>query len=115
MNSLTSGPVAQVLERLYHDAEVADRELVAAMVAVLEAPGVTMDRVVAAVLAKEKDYRANSSEHVERFLAVSPAYGRFLYMTARACKATRIVEFGTSTGSRPFTWPAHSGITAADI
>jgi predicted O-methyltransferase YrrM len=65
---------------------------------VLEAPGVTMDKVVAKVLAKEKDYRANSSEQVERFLAVSPTYGRFLYMTARACKATRIVEFGTSMG-----------------
>jgi predicted O-methyltransferase YrrM len=98
MNSLTSGPVAQVLERLHEDAEAADRELVAGMMAVLEAPGVTMDKVVAKVLAKEKDYRANSSEHVERFLAVSPAYGRFLYMTARACKATRIVEFGTSMG-----------------
>jgi predicted O-methyltransferase YrrM len=94
MNSLTSGPVAQVLERLHQDAEATDRELVAAMMAGLEAPGVTMDKVVA----KEKDYRANSSEHVERFLAVSPAYGCFLYMTARACKATRIVEFGTSMG-----------------
>jgi predicted O-methyltransferase YrrM len=98
MNSLTSSPVAQVLERLHQDAEAADRELVGAMMAVLEAPGVTMDKAVAKVLAKEKDYRANSSEHVERFLAVSPAYGCFLYMTARACKATRIVEFGTSMG-----------------
>ena len=98
MNSLTKGPVAQVLERLHQEADAADRDLVAAMMAVLEAPGVTMDKVVAKVLAKEQDYRANSSEHVERFLAVSPAYGRFLYMTARACKATRIVEFGTSMG-----------------
>ncbi len=98
MNSLTNGPAAQVLERLHQDAEAADRELVAAMMVVLEAPGVTMDTVVAKVLAREKDYRANSSEHVERFLAVSPAYGRFLYMTARASKAIRIVEFGTSMG-----------------
>ena len=98
MNSLTSGPVAQVLERLHQEAEVADRELIAAMMAVLEAPGARMDNIVAEVLTKKKDYRANSSEHVERFLAVSPAYGRFLYMTARACKATQIVEFGTSMG-----------------
>jgi hypothetical protein len=76
MNSLTGGPVAQILERLHRDAEAADCELVAAMTAMLEAPGVTMDTVVAKVLAREKDYRASSSEHVERFLAVSPAYGR---------------------------------------
>jgi hypothetical protein len=37
------------------------------MMAVLEAPGVTMDKVM------EKDYRSNSSEHVERFLAVRDA------------------------------------------
>jgi predicted O-methyltransferase YrrM len=98
MNSLTKGPVAQVLERLHQEADAADRDLVAAMMAVLEAPGVTMDKVVAKVLAREKDYRANASENVERFLAVSQLYGRFLYMTARACKATRIVEFGTSMG-----------------
>src|SRR5271168_3765611 len=98
MNSLTNGPVAPVLERLHQEADVADRDLVAAMMAVLEAPGVTMDKVVAKVLAGEKNYRANASANVERFLAVSPLYGRFLYMTARACKATRIIEFGTSMG-----------------
>ncbi len=32
------------------------------------------------------------------FLAVSPEYGRFLYMIARARRAKRIVEFGTSMG-----------------
>jgi len=31
MNSLTSAPIAQVLERLHQDAEAADRELVAGM------------------------------------------------------------------------------------
>jgi len=98
MNSLTNGPVAPVLERLHQEADAADRDLVAAMMAVLEAPGVTMDKVVAKVLAREENYRENASENVERFLAVSPLYGRFLYMTARACKATRIVEFGTSMG-----------------
>lgn len=34
----------------------------------------------------------------ERFLAVSPNYGRFLYICARAARATRIIEFGTSMG-----------------
>jgi predicted O-methyltransferase YrrM len=83
---------------LHQEADAADRDLVAAMMAVLEAPGVTMEKVVAKVLGREKNYRENASENVERFLAVSPLYGRFLYMTARACKATRIVEFGTSMG-----------------
>jgi predicted O-methyltransferase YrrM len=32
------------------------------------------------------------------FLNVSPEFGRFLYMCARACKARRIVEFGSSMG-----------------
>jgi predicted O-methyltransferase YrrM len=44
------------------------------------------------------DYRAIYRGRANNFLAVSPAYGRFLYMIARACKATRIVEFGTSMG-----------------
>jgi predicted O-methyltransferase YrrM len=38
------------------------------------------------------------SSYAPYFLAVSPEYGRFLYVIARACKATRIVEFGTSMG-----------------
>jgi predicted O-methyltransferase YrrM len=35
---------------------------------------------------------------VGNFLNVSPVFGRFLYMCARASKAKRIVEFGTSFG-----------------
>jgi predicted O-methyltransferase YrrM len=34
----------------------------------------------------------------EAFLAISPAQGRFLYLTARALGARRVVEFGTSFG-----------------
>ncbi|MFT4045714.1 MAG: class I SAM-dependent methyltransferase [Solimonas sp.] len=98
MNSLTSGPVAATLKRLHQEAEDADREHVAAFMALLEEPEATMSTVIAKVLATEHDYRANAARNVERFLAVSPAYGRFLYMTARACKAKRVVEFGTSMG-----------------
>jgi predicted O-methyltransferase YrrM/nicotinamidase-related amidase len=44
------------------------------------------------------DYRAVYRGFADNFLAISPTYGRFLYATAHACKATRIVEFGTSMG-----------------
>jgi hypothetical protein len=36
---------------------------------------------------------------VDNFLNVSAAFGRFLYMCARARKAKRIVEFGISLSS----------------
>ena len=36
--------------------------------------------------------------YVDNFLNVSADFGRFLYMCARARKAKRIVEFGTSFG-----------------
>lgn len=98
MNSLANGPVAQLLTRLHQEAEGADREHVATLMAALEQPGATMDSVVARILAGENDYQANYKKLAGQFLAVSPAYGQFLYMTARACKATRIVEFGTSMG-----------------
>ncbi len=55
--------------------------------------------MVTDMLAEERaDYRATYRDHADHFLAVSPIYGRFLYMMARAGKATRIVEFGTSMG-----------------
>src|SRR6185369_6394595 len=44
------------------------------------------------------DYRAQYRDHAEHFLAVTPAYGRFLYALARVRNAIRIVEFGTSMG-----------------
>jgi predicted O-methyltransferase YrrM len=51
------------------------------------------------MIAEERaNYRAIYRGYADNFLAVSPAYGRFLYAIARACKATRIVEFGTSMG-----------------
>jgi hypothetical protein len=34
----------------------------------------------------------------DNFLTISPTYGLFLDATARACQATRIVEFGPSMG-----------------
>lgn len=69
------------------------------MMALVEAPGATMDQIVADLLAQERaDYRATYRDRVDNFLAVSPLYGRFLYAIARACKAKRMVEFGSSMG-----------------
>ncbi|MBO9714625.1 class I SAM-dependent methyltransferase [Sphingomonas sp.] len=99
MNTLTSGRVARLLERLHAEGEAADRELHAQMMAAIEASGQDLERAVAGFIAEERaDYRATYRGHAGHFLAVSPAYGRFLYAMARACRASRIVEFGTSMG-----------------
>lgn len=99
VNTLSSGRVAQVLDKLHQDAEVADREFMTKVMRDIEASGDTLESAAAKMIAAE---RANYPEiyhgHADRFLAISPAYGRFLYAIARACKATRIVEFGTSMG-----------------
>ena len=65
----------------------------------LEAAGGAMEQAATQLMSSERaDYRAEYRRHAEHFLAVTPAYGRFLYALARACNATHIVEFGTSMG-----------------
>ncbi len=99
MNSLTTEPVGPLLDRLHQEAEAADRALFEAMMADMQASGATLEQAAAKMIAEEREnYRAIYHGHADRFLSVSPTYGRFLYMTARACRATRIVEFGTSMG-----------------
>lgn len=99
MNTLTSSRVADLLATLHRQAEASDREHLETMTATFDAPGATVDRVVADILAEERaDYQAIYRRYADNFLAVSPDYGRFLYAMARAAKATRIVEFGTSMG-----------------
>jgi predicted O-methyltransferase YrrM len=99
MNTLSSGRAAQILHRLHKDAEAADRELMTALMADIEASGKTLEQAAAGMIAAEQqDYRAIYRGHADNFLSVSPAFGRFLYMIARARNATRIIEFGTSMG-----------------
>ena len=99
MNTLTSERVAQLLEKLHQDAEVADSELMKDVLASMEASGGTIEQLAAQMITDERaDYHAVYRGHAGHFLSVSPRYGRFLYAIARACKATRIVEFGTSMG-----------------
>ncbi|MCP9630501.1 class I SAM-dependent methyltransferase [Rhodopseudomonas palustris] len=99
MTSLSSKRVAETLDKLHAQAEAADRELMAEMRAHAETSGETLNDLAAKFVAEERlNYRATYRGHADHFLAISPAYGRFLYAIARARRATRIVEFGTSMG-----------------
>lgn len=94
MDSSSTGRVAQILQRLFQEAEQADRALMAQF-ASPERP----ERLVAEHFAEERrDVRGFYRGYVDNFLNVTPAYGRFLYQCARIRKAKRIVEFGTSMG-----------------
>jgi predicted O-methyltransferase YrrM len=94
MDSLTTGRVADVLKRLYQEAEIADRQLLERY----RNRDVTHDELSKVFEAEAKDYRALYRTYAGNFLNVSANFGRFLYMCARARKAKRIVEFGTSFG-----------------
>ena len=99
MTLLSSGRVAETLDKLHADADAADRDLMATMMAQAEASGETLKDLAARFVDEERmNYRTTYRGHADHFLAISPAYGRFLYAIARARKATRIVEFGTSMG-----------------
>lgn len=99
MNTLNTGRVGQLLKRLHQEAEVADGPLLREMMMRLGASNSTIEQTAAQMIADERaDYRSVYRSHAEHFLSISPDYGRFLYAVARASKATRIVEFGTSMG-----------------
>jgi predicted O-methyltransferase YrrM len=99
MKSLSSRRVAETLDRLHADADATDGDFTAKMLTHFEASGETMKEAVGNLIAEERaDYRATYRGHADHFLAISPAYGQFIYAIARARRATRIVEFGTSMG-----------------
>jgi predicted O-methyltransferase YrrM len=93
MTSLMSEPVASVLKRLFREAAIADRPLLEQF-----RISATEDPWTKFVAEETRDYRALYSNFAKNFLSVSPEFGRFLYMSARSCRARRIVEFGTSFG-----------------
>jgi predicted O-methyltransferase YrrM len=95
MDSLSSGPVAQVLQRLHQEAEVADAPLMQNLAREMTTVEQAMGEVIEA---EARDLTGLYHGYADNFLSVSPQFGRFLYMCARACKATRIVEFGSSMG-----------------
>lgn len=95
MDSLSSGRVAEVLERLHREAEAADAPLMQAYAG----EETSLEGMITQVIDGEtRDLNRFYQSFADNFLNVSPAFGRFLYMCARACKARRIVEFGSSMG-----------------
>ncbi len=98
MNSLSTGRVAQTLQRMFAEAEQADRELMAQFSEADQSDQMLADMVSKHVAAERRDVHDFYHGYVENFLNVAPEYGQFLYQCARASKATRIVEFGTSMG-----------------
>lgn len=95
MDSLSSGLVADVLERLHREAEAAD----APLVQTITSEASNREEMISQFIAAEsRDLKSVYHGLAGNFLSVSPRFGRFLYMCARACKAKRIVEFGSSMG-----------------
>lgn len=91
MTTLTTAPVAPLLDRLFKEADAAS----------------PMDSPLAAALSVEQHRRLMQSktEYLDFYgqlkdfpLAVSRETGALLYMLARGCGARTIVEFGTSFG-----------------
>lgn len=99
VTTITEGRVARLLDSLHQQADAADREHFEALQEVIATPDADVGTMMAEMIAEERaDYRGAYHAYAGNFLAVSPSYGRFLYMMARARGATRIVEFGTSMG-----------------
>ncbi|MET4432674.1 MULTISPECIES: class I SAM-dependent methyltransferase [unclassified Mycolicibacterium] len=95
MDSLTTPPVAGVLERLFREAEIADQPFIAELLENTE-PGI--DPLTGVLEAEAEDYKGLYHQAVDNFLSVTPEFGRLLYICARTRTATRVVEFGTSFG-----------------
>ncbi|WP_448033140.1 O-methyltransferase [Bradyrhizobium liaoningense] len=95
MDSLSSGLVADVLERLHREADAADAPLAQAVTNEANSREEMISQVIAA---ENRDLEGIYRGFAGNFLSISPRFGRFLYMCARACKAKHIVEFGSSMG-----------------
>ncbi|MBB2964770.1 O-methyltransferase [Methylobacterium sp. R2-1] len=99
MTTLSQAHIAQLLARLHEQAEATDAPLLQEMQDRMGGTEMTIEDAAAKMIADEGvDYRRVYSGYADRFLAVSPNYGRFLYAMARAAQAKRIVEFGSSMG-----------------
>lgn len=92
MSTLTSPPVAPLLQRLFADAAESDEKL-REMFGQLS-PEERARRMGDA----NSDYRGFYTRAKDLHLAVSPETGKLLYMLARANGARALVEFGTSFG-----------------
>lgn len=95
MDSLSTGRVAEVLQRLHLEAEAADAPLMKTYMNEATSSETVIGRFIES---ETKDLTGLYHGLAGNFLNVSPEFGRFLYMCARSCKAKRIVEFGSSMG-----------------
>lgn len=86
--------VAATLQRLFDEAETADRPLMTSMMS----EGTPEEWVARLIRDEARDLRTYYRSYANNFLSVSPQFGTFLYQCARARNAKRIVEFGTSMG-----------------
>jgi len=91
MTTLTTPPCAAVVSRLFAEADASDARLQERRAAL--PPG---ERT--RLMASNADYQALYAGLREFYLAVSRETATLLYMLARSCRATSIVEFGTSFG-----------------
>lgn len=88
MTTLTTAPLAPLLDRLFQEAAAATSPAMA-----------ELTREESQRLMRSKtDYLAFYGRLKDLWLPVSPETGRLLYLLARACRAQAIVEFGTSFG-----------------
>ncbi len=91
MSTLTSAPLAPLLDRLFDEAAAASATLLEAFADVPEQEQLRL-------LRSRTDYLALYSRLKDQPLPVSRETGALLYMLARSSRASSIVEFGTSFG-----------------
>jgi predicted O-methyltransferase YrrM len=91
-DTLTTPPVAPLLERLYADADRTMQTLRQMFGAL------SKEERLARMSDPNPDYRAFFTKVKDVHMAVAPATGTLLYMLARGNGARAIVEFGTSFG-----------------
>jgi len=91
MTTLTTPPCATVVARVFAEADASDTKL-------HERRRALPANEWASLQASNDDYHALYASLKDFYLAVSRETAMLLYMLARSCRATSIVEFGTSFG-----------------
>src|SRR5437899_2693311 len=91
MTTLTTSPLAPLLDRLFDEADAASAETEAAVRDL-------SDEARARLIRSKTDYRDLYGRLKNAPLAISRETGALLYMLARSSRAKAIVEFGTSFG-----------------
>jgi predicted O-methyltransferase YrrM len=94
MTTLTTAPLAPLLDRLFAEAEAPASPEMRGALAQLSSE----ERASLSASTTEADYRNFYGLARDAYLAVSGDTGRLLYMLARSTAARSIVEFGTSFG-----------------